>query len=89
MNCPFTHLADGAAPGQPGRRSGVRGDPAVEASRGEGVSRSASEPDSASKRNSQAAMLPDWLKPDTAGEATGGCSQRAWRGGWGQRAPKD
>ena len=80
MSCPFAHVGEGAA---------RWGNPLVEASRAEGVSRSESEPDSASKHDSQAANLPKVAKPDTGGEATGKCSCRAWRGDWGQRAPND
>ena len=58
-------------------------------SEGEGASRSASEPDSASLRKSRVAKLPDWTKPRTVGEAADECSQRALRGGWGQRVPID
>jgi hypothetical protein len=53
VNCPLTcSLA-----------SMRRSNPAGEASRGEGVSRSATEPDSASLRSARVARLPDWLKP--------------------------
>jgi len=43
-----------------------RSNPAGEASRGEDVSRSVSEPDSASLRSVRVARLPDWLKPAPA-----------------------
>jgi len=55
-NCPLTCS-------QASRR---RSNPAGEASPGEGVSRSASEPDSASLRSVRVARLPDWLKPAPA-----------------------
>ena len=80
MTSPFAHVGEGAA---------FWGNPLVEASRAEGVSRSESEPDSASKHYFQVANLPEVAKPDTVGEATGMCSRRAWRGDWGQRAPND
>lgn len=54
----------------------VRGDLCCEALEGEHVSRSESEPDSASLRKVGAASLPEMVKPATAGEeaeeATGG-----------------
>ena len=55
----------------------------------ERVSRSASEPDSASLRQVGVAKLPEMPKPVTCREATGVCTCRAPRGGWGRRARKD
>ncbi len=56
VNCPLT-----CSPA-----SMRRSNPAGEASRGEGVSRSASEPDSASLRSARVARLPKRLKPAPA-----------------------
>src|SRR5438270_559839 len=56
---------------------------------GEGVSRNASEPSSASLRESRAASLPKVLKPITGGQATGVSGRRALRGGRGRRVPKE
>lgn len=53
------------------------------------MSRSASEPDSASLRTLKAANLPKVMKPATGGEATGESSRQVFRGGWGQRAGKE
>ena len=70
--------------------SGVAGNLVVEAWECNGVSRNASEPDSASLRNVEVASLPTMVKPDKAdGEATGECSRQISRGGWGQRAWTD
>ena len=56
---------------------------------GELVSRSASEPDSASLCKLRAAKLPYVTKPATGGEAKGNSKHRALRGGWGRRMGKD
>ncbi len=53
------------------------------------MSRSASEPDSASLRKVRAASLPYAMKPATGGEAMGASSRRALRGGWGRRMGTD
>ena len=37
----------------------------------------------------EVASLPKMMKPETDGEATGKCSHRAFRGGWGRRAGTD
>jgi hypothetical protein len=52
------------------------------------MSRSASEPDSASLcKVGAASLLPPcgMMKPDTSGEVMGASSRRALRGGWGRR----
>src|SRR5438094_10416339 len=56
---------------------------------GEPVSRSASEPDSASLAKLRAAKLPYVMKPATGGEAMGARNRRALRGSWGRRAGTD
>jgi hypothetical protein len=57
---------------------------------GEYASRNASEPDSASIGIRRWPVRPTRMKPDkTDREATGICSDRTFRGGWGQRAWKD
>jgi hypothetical protein len=53
------------------------------------VSRSASEPDSASLRELRAAKLPYERKPATGGEGRGESSHWALRGGWGRRVGTD
>ena len=53
------------------------------------MSRSASEPDSASLCIVRAAKLPYVMKPATGGEVRGESSHRALRGGWGQRMETD
>jgi hypothetical protein len=53
------------------------------------VSRSASEPDSASLHQPQAANLPKKAKPVIDGETTGVGIRRACRGDWGRRAWTD
>ena len=74
-----------------GSRASVKGwsNPPHEAWGGERVSRSASEPDSASLCKVRAAKLPDVMKPATGGEARGASNHRALRGGWGRRMGKD
>ena len=67
-----------------------RGNPFGEASKGEPVSRSASEPVSASLKVKELASPPYRMKPDDTGdEAMGRCSRRSSRGERGQRAGKD
>jgi len=56
---------------------------------GEGVSPNASEPVSASLHYWRSASLPDWVKPDTGGEATDRRIRWAARGDWGERMPKE
>ena len=53
------------------------------------MSRSGSEPDSASLCKLRAAKLPYVTKPATGGEAKGNSKHRALRGGWGRRMGKD
>ena len=56
----------------------------------EGVSPNVSTPDSASIRyNPSVVKLPNWLKPETHGEATDVCIHGTGRSGWGERGPKD
>ena len=66
-----------------------RSNSAGEASLGEHVSRSGSEPCMASLRKSGVASLPEKRKPDIGGEAMGESSRRTFRGCRGQRAWKD
>ena len=66
-----------------------RSDPPSEAWQSESVSRSVSEPDSASLCELRAAKLPYGMKPATGGEVRGESNRRALRGGWGQRMEKD
>jgi len=66
-----------------------RGDPTSEASGSEFVSRSTSEPSSASLRLVKVASLPEMVKPDANDEATDASSRWAFRGGRGRRAKTD
>ena len=67
----------------------MRSDPHGEALRGKHVSRSESEPVSASLSKAKAANPPEGVKPDTDGEVTSVGTRPAFRGGCGQRAWTD